>query len=213
MMPLISASNPPPTEDPVCDDLVPCVGSAKYELTDFAFWVMYGSWSSCAACGSHFYNDKYFRTKMRDELCDPNTRRAVPDDPILHSSGKVGVSSRWWYLPGMYNITVEQCPCCNGKEAAGPKLARRMAEATSGPKIAATGELYRIPFAGTAGDEAKVCVRWPQYIQGEFQWSGDGGSSMLELTKEECAALARITSPCEEPLRRAPVKSPCEEPL
>ena len=162
---------------------------AKYELTDFAFWVMYGSWSSCAACGSHFYNDKYFRAKMRDDLSDASIRRAVPDDPVKHTSGKVGVSSRWWYLPGMYNVTVEQCACCNGKEAAGPKLARRMAEATSGPKIATTGELYRIPFAGTAGDEAKVCVRWPRYIEGEFQWSGDGGSSMLELTPEEREAL------------------------
>ena len=75
---------------------------AKYNLTDFAFWVMYGSWSVCEACGSHFYNDKYFKTKVYDDLAEAAViARAVPDDPVVHSSGNVGVSSRWWYQPGM----------------------------------------------------------------------------------------------------------------
>ena len=66
-----------------------------------------------------------------------------------------------------------------------------MAEAASGPKIESTGELYRIPFAGAATDEAKVCVRWPRYAQGEFQWVNEG-VSMLELTEEERTALVIV---------------------
>ena len=36
----------------------------KYGLTDFAFWVMYGSWSFCKACGSFTFNDKHFSERV-----------------------------------------------------------------------------------------------------------------------------------------------------
>ena len=32
----------------------------KYDLKDFHFWVMYGSWTHCRACGSSNFNAAYF---------------------------------------------------------------------------------------------------------------------------------------------------------
>ena len=118
-------------------------------------------------------------------------RRIVPTEPVVHSEGNVGVSSRWWYLPGMYQPTVHGCRCCSGPESAGQKLARRMAEARSGPQISSTEELYGVPYLGDIGDEPKECVTWPRYHDGEFSFVSNG-SSMLELTVAECQALRII---------------------
>ena len=104
--------------------------------------------------------------------------RAVPDDPVVHAFGKVGVSSRWWYLPGMFSPTVETCRCCTGKESAGQKLTRRMGEAVSGPVVGASGELYRIPVVDLSGHEAKQCVTWPRYLHGEFSYQIAGVSTV-----------------------------------
>jgi hypothetical protein len=90
----------------------------SFPKEDFAFWVKYGSWSFCPSCRSFFFNDKYFKervylntaTSMSPEAMAAH-RRSTPDDPIEHASGSVGVSSRWWYLPGMYRPQ-QQCGRC-----------------------------------------------------------------------------------------------------
>ena len=38
-------------------------------------------------------------------------RRQVPSDPVEHGPGNVGISSRWWYLPGMYKPAAH-CTWC-----------------------------------------------------------------------------------------------------
>ena len=35
--------------------------SYTYPVVDFEFWVKYGSWSQCPACGSYHFNDRYFK--------------------------------------------------------------------------------------------------------------------------------------------------------
>jgi hypothetical protein len=92
--------------------------AAKYPKIDFHFWVMYGSWSWCSDCGSFFFNDKYFseavyRNVVTSETPDllSGSRRHVPSSPREHAHGDVGVSSRWWYLPGMYK-PVHYCERC-----------------------------------------------------------------------------------------------------
>ena len=80
-----------------------------YPQVDFRFWVMYGSWSTCPHCRSVFFNDKYFKEsvyQLRTTSTTPDllaaARRQLPYDPTEHSYGNVADSSRWWYLPGMY---------------------------------------------------------------------------------------------------------------
>ena len=88
--------------------------------------VFYGSWSQCQACGSFDFNDTYFSRRvyqMRETSHSPEAiaahRRRVPDDPVVHCHGELGVSSRWWYLPGMYKPIVAKCHCCDGAETDG----------------------------------------------------------------------------------------------
>ena len=85
-----------------------------YPKIDFHFWVKYGSWSSCRSCGSYFFNDKYFKEQVyRDVVtstkCDHMApfRRMSPSDPLEHKDGNIGISSRWWYLPGIHGGTLE----------------------------------------------------------------------------------------------------------
>ena len=92
--------------------------AGKYPKIDFHFWVMYGSWSWCSDCGSFFFNDKYFseavyRNVVTSETPDllSGSRRHVPSSPREHAHGDVGISSRWWYLPGMYK-PVHYCERC-----------------------------------------------------------------------------------------------------
>ena len=105
----------------------------------------------------------------------------MPDDPVVHAPGAVGVSSRWWYLPGMYTPVVHGCHCCSGIEASGPKLSRTMTEDNA--FVQKTAELYRIPIVSKPGDEAKECITWPRYRQLEFSLNNTSGPSMLELTR------------------------------
>ena len=79
----------------------------KYCTVDFYFWVKYGSWSWCSGCQSYFFNDKYFKEKVSREF----EEISVPGDPVQHEAGSVGVSSRWWYLAGMYR-PVHYCGRC-----------------------------------------------------------------------------------------------------
>merc|ERR1712015_379862 len=79
---------------------------------------MCGSWPLCPHCRSLFFNDKYFREsvyQLRTTSTTPDLlaapRRQLPYDPIEHSYGSVGDSSRWWYLPGMYQ-PVQHCGRC-----------------------------------------------------------------------------------------------------
>ncbi len=159
---------------------------------------MYGSWSLCQACGSYFFNDKYFSEAVYQDQVTSTTpdllaahRRGVPDDPVCHAPGEVGVSSRWWYLPGMYSPSVDRCHCCTGAESGGEALTRRMAGSSTGPVVSRTGELYRIPLVVKSGGEAKECVSWPRYWQGEFV-RDQAGPSMLELTEQEWRALVIV---------------------
>ena len=94
----------------------------KYPANDFFTWVMYGSWSCCAHCRCYFFNDAYFRNKVYRNVITSSSpdllaayRRQVPSDPVAHEDGQVGVSSRWWFLPGMYQ-PLTWCGRCGGPQ-------------------------------------------------------------------------------------------------
>ena len=93
-----------------------------YPTVDFQFWVMYGSWSRCPHCGVMHYNDRYFSHAVYDDKATSSTpaesvgmRQHIPDDPVEHSDGNVGVTSRWWYLSGMYHPEAH-CGACTKPE-------------------------------------------------------------------------------------------------
>ena len=168
----------------------------KYIATDFDFWVRYGSWSWCSGCQSYFFNDKFFKEKVCREL-EP---ALVADDPVEHQPGSVGVSSRWWYLAGMYR-PVHFCGRCTPPEgtSAGEALIASMRsraeDHASGGPIAKTGELYTIPYMRREGAPfmavSKECRTWPMYLHGVYQIV-DAGESMLALSEDERRALAII---------------------
>ena len=171
----------------------------QYNLTDFAFWVCYGSWSACEACGSFFFNDEYFSNRVyqdRSTSEQPDMlaayRRQVPQDPVVHACGQVGISSRWWYKPGMYTPVVARCPCCSGKETPLEKFNRRMQNHGQALKVTKTSELYRIPLATKSGYEAKECITWPRYSFGQFSLDHSTGPCMHEMTVDECRALSIV---------------------
>ena len=92
--------------------------SLPYPRVDFDFWVKYGSWSQCESCGSFHFNDRYFRQfvyQSQGTSAKPDKlaayRRQVPSDPVEHGPGNVGISSRWWYLPGMYKPAAHCTRC------------------------------------------------------------------------------------------------------
>ena len=65
-------------------------------MQDFAFWVKYGSWSCCPACGSYHFNDKYFREQVYQTqvgIATPDHmaphRHETPSEPIVHAEGQV----------------------------------------------------------------------------------------------------------------------------
>ena len=156
----------------------------------------YGSWSWCSGCQSYFFNDKFFKEKV---CCEPDPA-SVPDDPVEHQLGSVGVSSRWWYLAGMYR-PVQFCGRCTPPEgtSAGEALIASMRSRTeehgSGGPIARTGELYTIPYMRREGAPfmavSKECRTWPMYLHGVYQVV-DAGESMLALSEDERRALAII---------------------
>ena len=189
----------------------------KYPLQDFKFWVMYGSWSCCAFCGSYFFNDKYFREVVYYNSQNKSTpdlhsasRRSMPEDPVEHASGSVGQSSRWWYLPGMFH-PVSDCGRCGklpkksiermqrdpGRAFADMLNKRREKYAAAKAKSQAgvqgqdalkTSELYRVPYVRPLVF-AKACVRFPRYHGGVFRFGAPSGPLILELSVEEQRAL------------------------
>ena len=191
--------------------------SPPYPRVDFDFWVKYGSWSQCQACGSYHFNDRYFKQfvyQAQGTSAKPDKlaayRRQVPSDPVEHGPGKVGISSRWWYLPGMYKPAAH-CTRCTEPETVDPggvllgQLRRRIRSKqpsvdASGevsravPAVSRTQELYRVPRIAEGPRPlswAKEVVTWPRYEAGAFRLGGRG-VSMLELTQEEADALSII---------------------
>jgi len=194
----------------------------KYPLVDFQFWVKYGSWSLCSHCGSYFFNDKYFSenvyrnqvTAVTPDLMAPY-RKLVPSDPIQHAHGAVGVSSRWWYLPGMYRPThycgrctrppPEDASVSSGGAFLTAMLRKRREKYLAGQKrtqvsveepqaVEKTGQLYRVPRVSVNGIECSwsvECVTWPRYADGEFSFRMTG-ESMLDMTVDEVRSLSII---------------------
>ena len=168
----------------------------KYCTVDFDFWVKYGSWSWCSGCQSYFFNDKYFKEKVSREF----EAISMPDDPVQHEAGSVGVSSRSWYPAGMYR-PVQFCGRCTPPEgtSAGEALIASMRARTeehaSGGPVSRTGELYSIPYV--RGDArpfiavSKECRTWPMYVHGVYQVV-TSGESMLALSEDEKRALQII---------------------
>ena len=128
-------------------------------------------------------------------------RRRVPSDPMEHGPGKVGISSRWWYLPGMYK-PVAHCGRCT-KPPSGMStgvafanaLRKRKTAAVSGvtATVERTGQLYRIPRIRPAGSTyrawSRECVTWPRFDAGLYSLHATIGESLLELSVEEARAL------------------------
>ena len=184
----------------------------KYPVIDFHFWVMYGSWSNCPNCGSFFYNDEYFRERLYQNQANAVQgdlmaayRRQVPSDPVEHTPGAVGESSRWWYWPNMFK-PLQYCGRCTRPptaEQAGQvfsemlRTRRRLTSKTNvpvstSPPVSKTSQLYCIPYLGAAGPVPVECRTWPRYRWGRFDDSFTAGDSMLELNQEERRALAIV---------------------
>jgi hypothetical protein len=181
-----------------------------YPPVDFHFWVMYGSWSMCPSCGSWSFNDDYFRQRVYqsqqtsakpDELAA--YRRQVPTAPMEHEYGNIGVSSRWWYLPGMYSPS-KRCSCTAPPPCVldpGERLVRAMRarteayEAQGQAAVERTGQLYRIP---RIHDDftATECITWPRYHDGHYRLH-QLGESMLDLSSSEAAALQIVVLHCD----------------
>ena len=173
----------------------------KFISCDFHFWAVYGSWAHCPHCGSFFFNDSYFRERVYQDQATSEKpdllaayRRRVPSDPCTHSSGAVGISSRWWYLPQMYKVICHCERCTKPESSAGARFtaAMRAREANVKATIDRTQQLYRIPRVRAADDNdvwARECVTWPQYRYGSYDNSWTSGECMLSLSEEDCSAL------------------------
>ena len=140
-------------------------------------------------------------------------RHLIPDDPMQHTDGSVGVTSRWWYLSGMYHPEAH-CGACTKPEAVAEARAgetfldriqrirkRKYAAAGStsargeaGQSAVASKELYRVPCADRSSRHSlsSNCIFWPRYSQGQFVLMDKPGVSMLELTEEESRALTVV---------------------
>ena len=170
----------------------------KYPTKDFHFWVMYGSWSCCQHCGSVHFNDAYFKEDVYKDIGAslPHVPQ-VPSEPMEHCYGSVGISSRWWYRPGMYKPLAH----CHRRTQPPEKLEDVMAYKQKHPEpqpvVESTGELYVIPCIFPAEQPlllGQYRRDWPLYNYGTFQ---DGkspdpqyaGESLLELDLEEQRAL------------------------
>ncbi len=155
---------------------------------------MYGSWSRCNDCGSYFFNDEYFREAVyKTAATSPAYRRQVPTDPLEHRHGEVGISSRWWYLLGMYKPLADCHRCTKPPQSL---LEGMEAHKTAKDPVDKTGELYVIPCIWPIErrlSTEEVKRTWPRYQNGHFQDAVHGqqqaGESMLELSEEEYRAL------------------------
>ena len=166
------------------------------------------------------YNDKYFSHQVYDDKATSSTpaesvgmRQHIPDDPVEHSDGNVGVTSRWWYLSGMYHPEAH-CGACTKPEAVAEARAgetfldriqrirkRKYAAAGStsargeaGQSAVASKELYRVPCVDLSSRHllSSNCIFWPRYCQGSFVLMDKPGDCMLELTEEESRALTVV---------------------
>jgi len=125
----------------------------------------------------------------------------------------VGVSSRWWYLSGMYHPEAHcgQCvkPDVAEEAAAGETFLQRMARhrkrkyeaagassacGEAGQSVVASKELYRVPCVDLSSRHrlSSNCIFWPRYCQGNFVLLDKPGDCMLELTDEETRALTVV---------------------
>jgi len=158
------------------------------------------------------YNDRYFSHQVYDDKATSSTpaesvgmRHLIPDDPIEHSDGNVGVTSRWWYLSGMYHPEAH-CGACSKPEKveearAGETFLDRMrrvrtrkyeaAGATSArgeaaQSAVASKELYRVPCVDLSSRHrmSSNCIFWPRYCEGNFFLIDKPGDCLLELTED-----------------------------
>ena len=185
-----------------------------YPSTDFAFWVQYGSWSQCPCCLSFFFNDEYFRNMVYRSVATSakpcmlaSVARSVPDDPVLHA-GSVGISSRWWFLSGMYKPSAKCARCCvsPADQDTGSKFSDRLRararyalastekdKAVTREAVSKTAELYCIPrlFAPEVQlSEEQQRITWPRYDERACTFNfSNSGESMLDLTEAEYRAL------------------------
>ena len=108
-----------------------------------------------------------------------------------HGPGNVGISSRWWYLPGMYKPAAH-CSRCTEPTTSHPGLAfsqslRRITSKrspvpavdvdVSGRQsvVSKTQELYRVPRIAVGPRPvtwAKEVVTWPRYAGGAYRLGG-----------------------------------------
>ena len=159
-----------------------------------------------------FFNDRYFSHQVYDDKATSSTpaeaaglRQHIPDDPIEHSDGKVGVTSRWWYLSGMYHPEAH-CGFCSKPEKveeprAGESFLDRMrrdrkrkyddagvtsARGEAGQSAVVTKDLYRVPCVDLSSRHclSSNCIFWPRYSQGTFVLMDKPGDCMMELTED-----------------------------
>ena len=85
---------------------------------DFFFWLAYGAWSHCPCCGVYHFQDEYFRNQVYRQVTSSTSPALiagseflVPSFPVEHGPENVGISSRWWYRPQMYQ-TSRRCSFC-----------------------------------------------------------------------------------------------------
>ena len=140
-------------------------------------------------------------------------RQLIPDDPVEHSDGNVGVTSRWWYFSGMYHPEAH-CGACTKPEVveearAGETFLDRLrrirkrkyaaagstsARGEAGQSAVVSKELYRVPCVDLSSRHllSSNCIFWPRYCQGSFVLMDKPGDCMLELTEEESRALTVV---------------------
>ena len=173
----------------------------KFISNDFHCWAVYGSWAHCPHCGSFFFNDVYFRERVYQDQATSEKpdlmaayRRRVPSDPCSHSSGVVGISSRWWYLPQMYKLIYHCERCTKPDPSAGARLtaAMRARQQNVGATVDRTQQLYRIPRVRAQDDNAawaRECITWPRYKYSCYDDQWKSGECMLALSRDDCSAL------------------------
>ena len=159
---------------------------------------MYGCWSVFQHCGSVHFNDAYFKEDVYKDLgASLSQVRQVPSDPVEHRPGSVGISSRWWYRPGMHKPLAQCHRCTPPPVELGAIMAYKQKHPEPQPVVDSTGELYVIPCIIPVEQPlllGQYLRTWPRYNDGAFR---DGkspgpqyaGESLLELDPEERDAL------------------------
>ena len=114
-----------------------------------------------------YFRERVHRNNVTAVMCEfmAPYRRLVPDDPLEHSHGNVGVSPRWRYLPGM-NKPTQHCEHCTKQPKYVGKsfsdfLRKKKQQYEQGKKatvciertvcIGRTGQLYKMRFQSMGG--------------------------------------------------------------